>query len=187
MLRYSAAASSHFSCAISESAALNEACSFFVSTPSIVPFTGTPTSVTSTLGLFMLMATRTATVDDSNPGALTVTSHKPPRSPRMAHSPFGSDVAVNSLGIADGLTARIVAALTGWPLKVFTEPVSRPTSWAEAGGTTAKTAQQAATSASRGRGNGFTRTPVGVCASLPSAGNAWEAHVHRNGLSLILA
>ena len=82
----------------------------------------------------MPSATRAPTVDDSKPGALAVTSQRPPRSPRMAHLPFWSLVVVNSFGMAVGLTARMVAALMGWPVMFFTVPVSRPTSGCAADG-----------------------------------------------------
>ena len=64
------------------------ACSRFVSTPSMAPLTGVPTSTNWTTGLFVPRATRAATVDDSKPGALAVSSHSPPRIPRMAQLPF---------------------------------------------------------------------------------------------------
>ena len=117
----------------------------------------------------MLTATLTPTVEDSNPGALAVTSHRPPRIPRMAHSPLSSLVAVNSFGMVDGFTARMVAALIGWPARFFTVPVSRPTSGCAAeADASARTAKQAAARAVTRRGECATRTPFRVCASLPS-------------------
>ena len=148
----------------------------------VAPLTGTPTSTNWTIGLFVLE--RDPDADGRRLEARRARRDLPAgrrARPRMAHSPFWSArgrelVRDGGRGSRRGWSR----ALIGWPAMSFTVPVSRPIEQLRGGGQApARERPRRPPNTRTRRGTRFTRTPFRVCASLPSAADAREAHVRR--------